>query len=112
MRRPWLRIRVRTLMIAVAVAATGMGIWNHVEELRTQAFLYSFVAALHRRAETIHTYPQKYDGCCLGCFGPAFKANPRLDPILAVYHGRLHRKYAYAASYPWLPVRPDPPPPE
>ncbi len=27
------------------------------------------------------------------------------------YHDLLYRKYEYAASHPWLPVEPDPPPP-
>src|SRR5437763_13286762 len=30
----------------------------------------------------------------------------------ASYHAALRRKYEHAASYPWLPVEPDPPPPE
>jgi hypothetical protein len=28
------------------------------------------------------------------------------------YHARMIRKYQHAASYPWLPVEPDPPEPE
>jgi hypothetical protein len=27
------------------------------------------------------------------------------------YHDLMHRKYAHAARYPWLPLEPDPPPP-
>ncbi|MHB1557326.1 MAG: hypothetical protein ACYC61_07590 [Isosphaeraceae bacterium] len=30
---------------------------------------------------------------------------------LESYHGMLRKKYEYAASYPWLPVAPDPPRP-
>jgi hypothetical protein len=30
----------------------------------------------------------------------------------AEYHALLGRKYEHAARYPWLPVDPDPPPPE
>jgi hypothetical protein len=33
-------------------------------------------------------------------------------PRLAAYHADLRCKYEYAARYPWLPVEPDPPPPE
>ena len=31
---------------------------------------------------------------------------------LVFYHGGVARKYWHAASYPWLPVEPDPPEPE
>jgi hypothetical protein len=36
------------------------------------------------------------------------RAESALD--LAAYHGGLRQKYGYAASHPWLPVEPDPPP--
>lgn len=31
---------------------------------------------------------------------------------LTEYHGRMRRKYEHAAHRPWLPVAPDPPPPQ
>ncbi len=31
---------------------------------------------------------------------------------LVIYHFRLRRKYEWAASFPWLPVSPDPPEPK
>jgi hypothetical protein len=33
-------------------------------------------------------------------------------PELADYHARMRRKWEYGALHPWLPVEPDPPPPE
>ncbi len=34
------------------------------------------------------------------------------DAQRGAYHAALARKYRYAASHPWLPVEPDPPPPQ
>jgi hypothetical protein len=34
------------------------------------------------------------------------------DQRLRAYYGQMSRKYERAASYPWLPVEPDPPAPE
>jgi hypothetical protein len=112
MRWPWLRFRVRTFLVAVAIAALAMGAWQEVERLRIQAIVHAIVAGSHAQAVEMHTHPQKYDGCCGGYLSPPFKPDPRLDPILAEYHAHMQRKYEYAARYPWLSLPPDPPRPQ
>jgi hypothetical protein len=39
-------------------------------------------------------------------------ADARLNQRTAEYHAALGRKYEIAASRPWIPIAPDPPPPE
>jgi hypothetical protein len=39
-------------------------------------------------------------------------ADARLNQRTAEYHAALRRRYEIAASRPWIPIAPDPPPPE
>src|SRR5690242_6532202 len=99
---PFGRFRLRTLMIAVAVAALLLA----AKLARERSVVYrerSFVAECFARA---------IDFSLAG-------AEMRGDAIAAAkhreaqrYYLRLAAKYRRAARFPWLPVPPDPPPPE
>src|SRR5436305_1446275 len=91
--REWRYVRVQ-LIVATAIAAViGWVAWSvAVERWRDD---YSARAAEHARAELFFTsYPEP------------------LGPARARYHAGLKQKYIRATDRPWLPVAPDPPPPE
>ncbi len=111
MRWPRVRFTVRGMMVMVAVVAVSLGTCRAVERLRVRAFEYQIAEGVHAWAERLHAHAQKYEGACLGWASPPFRANPKIDSRLATYHAALRRKYEYAASHPWFPVEPDPPPP-
>lgn len=90
------RFTVRRLMVAVGVAAIGMGSLVEIGRRRDR---FARLAARH----------QTLTGCTyrhLGTGGVAF-AFPKGGP----WHDALARKYRHAARYPFLPVPPDPPEP-
>jgi len=85
------RFRIRTLMIAVAVAGAALGAWIWIERRRTE---FIERAAAHQRWVIV------------GC-----RVVPRWALRKSDYHEALAGKYRAAARRPWLPVPPDPPPP-
>jgi hypothetical protein len=91
------RFRVRTLMVAVAVAALVLG----GLELRGRKARFRAQAAYHSR---------RWSG--LSLVKPTPPARTRSRERHAVYHDEMRRKYDWAARSPWLPVAPDPPGPE
>jgi hypothetical protein len=93
MKRP--RIRLRTLMIAVAVAALPLGLWAGIERRR---------AAFDRTAAYHVT---QVVGLTVGG-RPLTPSERRRDE----WHYALFLKYREAAFRPWIPVGPDPPEPE
>jgi hypothetical protein len=124
------RFRLRTLLVAVAVAAVLMGGTNWalvVIDLRrtylASARFHSQEAARYSRSSSElsrlfrdeRTHPFTFDPLP----GPHRKGESaaRGDVIAAyhaayaAYHAALRRKYERAAARPFLPVAPDPPPP-
>jgi hypothetical protein len=83
-----LRIRIRTLLIAVALIGLACGadvMRKRRVEYLDRAMAWQCIAE---------------DLC-----------SPH-DPRIDEHCDQLRRKYERAARYPWLPVAPDPPPPE
>ena len=90
MTRP--RLSLRLAMLLVAVVALGCAGWRLWE--RSHAF------------EWIATEHEVMSDLCRHGRGLGARALR-----LAAYHDALKTKYERAASYPWLPVEPDPPEP-
>jgi len=89
------RITTRRLMVLVAVAA----IFAFGAVMVRKAREYRHAAARHAiKARIIELEA-----------GPATISK---DRERAAYHSRMKGKYDRAASRPWLPVPPDPPPPK
>jgi hypothetical protein len=96
------RFRLRTLLVAVAVAATALGAMGMV--LRSAAY-----AARAARYDAM-AHP---DWVKFGDRNPIQEAAYRRHEAEEVrYYLGLKAKYERAAAHPWLPVAPDPPPPE
>ena len=112
------RFRLRTLMIAVAVAGFAFGgeitrrRWTFYRE-RAASFALTerdyreYIDQVERTGWT--TWPGNCEG---GWLAPAERAK-----VIRFYRGRLRwfgakrRQYELAASRPWTPPPPDPPPP-
>jgi hypothetical protein len=86
-------------MIAVAVAAVALGL----AERRSR-----FQSAARYHAQRLERLDVASDGAVRK------PATPKAVPLLARYrhHAALYLKYRAAARRPWLPVPPDPAPPE
>lgn len=116
MRMP--RFRIRTLMIMVAVAAvlTGVGI-----DFRRRVGYRQSMLRRHHEA-SLPWYCELYADAG-GLSDPSdeiVSPGPGLDIVLKAeaidrrseYHVRMKEKWTHAVRSPWLPVAPDPPPPE
>lgn len=57
-------------------------------------------------------FGQNIDGQTMLQVGADLRARAESHASLAAYYGQLKHKYRAAARRPWLPVPPDPPPPE
>jgi hypothetical protein len=112
MRLPRFRFTVRRLMVAMAIVALllGGGI------LGRRSLDYRRLAAFHEQME------QRKERAVRGIEILARAANDPADAAAARrdaayeaqigrHHAALKAKYLRAASRPWLPVPPDPPPP-
>jgi hypothetical protein len=88
--------RVRTLMIAVAACAVCLGFLS-VQRRRAQ-FMELSQDHLIAGAEAL------FENWSARSQTPSYSAQVR-------YHWALAARYEEAASHPWLPVEPDPPPP-
>lgn len=105
------RFRLRTLMIAVALAAALLALGVTAARSRTYRALAEYHAAEEAlclrlvrdyesgRARAINIGPEEMA-----------RAADRLGR-LATYHASLKRKYASAAARPWVRAAPDPPVP-
>jgi hypothetical protein len=94
MRLPRLLYRMRSLLILIALEAVALGGIRWVD----------------RRASYFRRLAWDYrDSAKLSEISFA-TGDRRLGPV-AVYQRKLQRKYEYAATHPWFPVPPDPPPP-
>jgi hypothetical protein len=107
MKWPRPRFTVRRLMIAVAIFAVSLGAVRWVAEMRTRSADYQrraeeFAASTARLSSGVFTKDgrlvNKYDN-----------ENTWLHDAWAC---KLAEKYWRLSDYPWLPVEPDPPPPE
>ena len=126
---PLPRFRIRTLMIAVAVIATALtaiAMRERSADLRRRAAYHAEAErsymALHTRARVavegilIHPDPLPPPQISFAVGDPdeipfARACMDRYEKAF-VYHSAMRRKYGHAARRPWLPVPPDPPPPE
>jgi hypothetical protein len=123
------RFRLRTLMIAVAaVAVIGAGtIYGRARIRQVQAAQHTARAMRWRNAEAIasegltrvdqYALNARDAGDVVEFADWSARAKLWLADIvryrkLAEHYQRLGEKYDRAARYPWLPVPPDPPPPE
>jgi hypothetical protein len=126
------RFRLRTLLIAVAVVATVMGLQRRRADFLGRAEQHGRME-LHRHAqarglggailprpmfEALMDSDDLRSGCGWANYrGVRFEGKERLSTLgaaleqMAAHHAALRRKYERAARYPWLPVAPDPPPP-
>lgn len=116
MRVPRVWFTVRQMMVAVAVIS--LILWGksyrqkRADEQRRESY--------QRRASTFRIYAREfrdaYEKRSSNVFsdthGPEFAATPALRLKWALYYESLVGKYAHAASRPWEPLPPDPPPPE
>ena len=107
MKRPRLRFTVRRLMIAVAILAVSIRAISWVVEMRTRSASYDrrafeFAWRTGHSGSGIITK----DGRLVGL---GENENTRLEDAWAC---KMARKYWRLSDYPWLPVEPDPPPPE
>src|SRR5262245_48388973 len=100
---PLPRFRLRTLMIAVMVAA--MALYRlHLSRLRRD---YQAIAATHvQRGQLFVLTPVMH-----ASRGLTFRVAGSDSRRRQEYHAQLRRKYERAARHPWLPVPPDPPAP-
>jgi hypothetical protein len=108
------RLRLRTLLIAVAVAGMVLGEGLMIQRrARLRA-----TSARHAAQEQMWTTlaaaagqrpSRRVDWSYRGVRRQTDQGRCR---AAADYHARLARKYDRAARYPWLPVAPDPPPPQ
>jgi hypothetical protein len=126
--RPRLRLRVRTLLVLVALAA----LVSSAEAARRRRALFGRLAAYHARREWFYTGMEAYtradserraalwrrDYVHRHPDRPVPHLSQRGDAGLLLdlarrigYHDSLRRKYEHAAAHPWLSPAPDPPPP-
>ena len=119
--RPRLQVRLRTLVILVALAAVGLGtvLWmdRRASHFRRVALHYRGIAKLDEisavlevgRAEVAEEARADLAGPDSPVIHPA---RSREYAAIAAYRRVLQRRYEYAAAHPWLPIGPDPPAPE
>ena len=110
---PRLKVQVRTLMVAVAVAAAadrrlragsrrGPPPGSGERRGPYRSCVRGRASRSTRAAILTSAAPSVADG---------YRRRAELYREEADYHGKLRRKYDHAARYPWLPVAPDPPEP-
>jgi len=93
------RFRHRTLMVAMAVVGLALGM--SARRARFQA-----IAADHKSRTAMIGAGDLLVMEWFDARGRRVKSRQ-----LSQWHAALARKYERAAHYPWLPVAPDPPPP-
>jgi hypothetical protein len=101
----WLKVRLRTQMILVAVVGAGLA-WHREAEKRERRF---WTIAFH---EALRAIAYRGYGCQSRIELEPVRAPIPFNPRKMAYHRRLSERYLFAARYPWLPVLPDPPEPE
>jgi hypothetical protein len=116
------RMTTRRWMIAVAAVGLLMGgciggyrLKRWYDHFLDHARVHAFLEVASRRAE--HAERELSEKITGSGSGPKTQRAVCLRKILyfsriASYHAAMARKYQHAADRPWLPVEPDPPPPE
>jgi hypothetical protein len=101
------RFTVRTVMVAVAVVAIGLGVYDtgcrwtsHRKRCLKAVAAHEWAAEMFRGR--LHNNAS--------AFYPT-EADLRWAKLRAEYHERMARRWAQAATRPWEPVAPDPPEP-
>jgi len=111
--RPRLQVRLRTLVIFVALAAVGLGsvLWmdRRASHFRRVAMDYRDMAKLDESQAVIEVGRAEVAGPDSSV---AHLARSRRYAAIAAYRRMLQRRYEYAAAHPWFPIGPDPPVPE
>jgi hypothetical protein len=101
MRQP--RFRLRTLLIGVAVAGMVLGGAAHVPRLAHRSRFCAMKATAYAADEQLFGEAARF------ATDPAIAAKYRRK---ADWYARLRRKWVLASRIPFLPVAPDPPPPD
>ena len=107
MRLPLVRFTVRRMMVGVAITAALMGVSRWIVEMRTRSAEYKrrawdFSWMTARSGSLIRTR----DGRWVNGY------DDENDWLLDAWACKLAEKYWRLSDRPWLPVEPDPPPPE
>jgi hypothetical protein len=127
MRSRRVRFTVRRMMVAVAVVAVGLGIRAQLARRHKWSRFYEIKAARLERSVTAYrgyaaiSHEQWLADCRdVGevnrkggeTWGPRrYMPEPAFARRMAVHWGMIAQKYHRAATEPWWPVEPDPPPP-
>jgi hypothetical protein len=126
MRLPQLQFKLRGMLIAVASVALLMGglrlLWLR-SAYRKAAVAHLVLEKVARTLQRIVENEGKDEREAQIDLG--MRVEPESEPVLArragdarlhqrtaEYHAALRQKYERAASRPWVPIAPDPPPPE
>jgi hypothetical protein len=104
------RIRLRTLMIAVA--AIGLSIGGTIEAVRLVRLSRSYSDRAASHAAYDRGWRAMADEYGADYRLPTHDARTISLREVTDFHVKLRLKYERAARYPWLPVEPDPPEPE
>jgi hypothetical protein len=109
-RWPRVRFTLRTLLVAVAIAAVILGLWGRSDRFRSIALDFEMERETLIGALDAHLLPAARPGET-----PEREAERRqaARPLLAYddYLSKMADKYYRASSRPWLPVLSDPAPP-
>lgn len=108
MRRP--RLTTRRLTALVAVAGVAAFVWVQGERNRQRFVILRRTASMHR--DLAFAYRGTPPGMKDLFTAQELRAGAHPSKVMAAYHDAMHDKYRRAMSRPWLPVPPDPPPPE
>jgi len=111
------RFTVRRLMLAVAVVAVALG-WIH--EVKTSPVSERLWKTARQNGETAkaatNAIELRHKVIQQENFSPEELRSIRADLVwlqkIAAHHRAMERKYRIASFFPWVPVSPDPPPPE
>ena len=101
------RFRLRTLLILVALSAVPLALI----QVRRRREHYRVQAELHGSLEQFFRAGIAGMGATIGGRTSSQLRSIR-EPRRVAYHAALRAKYERAAARPWLPVPPDPPPPD
>src|SRR5262245_21410608 len=93
--------RLMVLVAVVAVSLCGARLWSRSVEYERRAAKHAAAAA---RLLAWQIFPEEDDQGMRQMGEHAWR--------LGRYHATLKQTYERAARYPWLPVPPDPPPPD
>ena len=110
---PRARFTIRRMMVAVAIVALLLG--GDVLRRKRSGYLARADAEAARELESrakVKVYEGAIETSAAPSVAEGYRHRVEMYRDEANHHGRLRRKYARAARYPWLPVEPDPPEPE